>query len=115
MLAAISCCGSLPGKEECIYFTRRKTSDRSRLRCAGEFPRSPHRAGSAIQTARNSRRLRRGRLRCAGESLRSVATDKCFIVGYLSAETREDYRRKLLGETCSRCPRIASANQFQAV
>ena len=37
-----------------------------------EFLRSPHRAGSALQTIRNSGRFRRVRLRCAGEFLKSA-------------------------------------------
>ena len=39
---------------------------------AGEFLKSPHRAGSALQTVRNSPSLRRARLRCAGEFLKSA-------------------------------------------
>ena len=35
----------------------------------GEFLKSPHRAGSALQTTRNSQAFRRARLRCAGELL----------------------------------------------
>jgi len=44
---------------------------RARLRGAGEFFKSPHRASEALQASRNPMRLPRARLRCAGEFFKS--------------------------------------------